>query len=183
MPLVPASSRSGSGGGSVSTFQRIGPIGSSQAAFTFSSIPSSVSDLWLMIQGRSDVAAQTQSVANLIFNGDAGANYLEEQLQYQGSTLAVGGATGSSAIALTVPAASATANMAAAINVWIPNIQGTSFFKNAVIYYGESWDTTIANQVIQMRTATWRSTAAITSVTITATNWLTGSYAVLYSLT
>jgi hypothetical protein len=133
-------------------------IGSAQASVTFSSIPSTYTDLVLVVAGTNTTSAQSIGVT---FNGDTGTNY---------SRTAVYG-DGSSALSIR------TANGAALDAVYYGTTQGngiinimnyanTTTFKTVIL---RSNDTTSA---LNATVGLWRNTAAITSLTLTAATTL-----------
>jgi hypothetical protein len=154
------------------------------ASVTFSSIPASFRTLEIRIQARSDTAA-TATPLVMRFNADSGANYDSQSIFGQttstGATESVA-ATGMSL--LEIAAASATANHAGALTLFIPNYNGTTFIKTADGTSTSSVGTGAGTLITRKISGRWRSTAAITSITVlpAAGNFVAGSSFVLYGL-
>jgi hypothetical protein len=160
-------------------------LGAPAASITFSSIPSNYKGLLIVFQGRSDAAA-TSDVAVLQFNGDTGNNYDAQNVQGSNVTASAASSAGLAIAGFgTLPGANAArSGIAAAISVTIPNYANTTFEKSFNGMGGFA-DSTSANNVVELRSGTWRSTAAITSIKLfpnAGTNFTAGTRATLYGL-
>lgn len=142
------------------------------ATVTFSSIPGNYIELYLVGQARSD-AAVTTLAANLQFNGDTGTNY--EYFNVNGN--ANSNNAGQTAIGVSIiNGASMTANVPGDFQAHIVNYSGTTFFKSVLSSNGGRLNATPTQYVSYIHGA-WLNTAAITSISITASsgNFVTGS--------
>lgn len=152
------------------------------ASVTFSSIPGDCTMLRITAQARGDTAASF-TTGNMRFNGDTSSIYESQSVGANGATVAGAESLANSAILIgEVTAATATANTAAAWDIFIPNYTGTTFWKQAISNHILSTlgNTTLANHSKQF-VGRWRNTAAITSVTLFpgAGNFIAGSYFML----
>ena len=156
-------------------------LGSAAASITFSSIPATYRHLIIELSGRSDTA--TTGVENLFmrFNGDSSAIYDWQEHRAEGGTpgsVRVGDDT-SHRIGRLVRDSN-TAGYVTKVSIRIPSYRDTTFFKGFEGVHGSMFN---GSSTVSVHTGNWRSTAAITSITIQATgNFLTGSVASLYGL-
>lgn len=155
------------------------------ASFDFTSIPATYNHLLIEVQVRGAVAA-TLVEFWLRFNGDVGANYDWQHLQGNATAVAGGESFAQTKIrALAgVAGATSTAGVADIATIRIPNYRRTTFQKSAITNGGLKRGTATGDLYSQQSVGWWRSTAAITQVTILpdSGNWLAGSVAVLYGL-
>lgn len=154
------------------------------ANVTFSSIPVSFRTLELRIQARSDTAA-TATPLTMRFNGDTAANYDAQSIF--GQTTSTGAAESVAATGMSlleIAAASAPANHAGALTLFIPNYNGTTFIKTCDGTSTSSIGTGAGTLITRKLSGRWRSTAAITSIALlpAAGNFVAGSSFVLYGL-
>jgi len=158
------------------------------ASITFSAIPAGYNLLRLLIIGASAAAAESDRWAVQV-NGDSGGHY---DMETAGATVSSSAITHLAAQvqwfvgagAPDLPGASATAGIAGMLEITIPAYAGTTFQKIG------RWDsgfndaaTSVNDQFTNHGTATWRSTAAIGSVTIatvSGSNLIAGTTALLY---
>lgn len=153
------------------------------ASVSFSSIPNTYEDLRLVIMG-STSAAVTENSINLRFNADSGANY-----DYQQVFAVAAVEDGFGAVAQTsIPVASLSgttspANAASQAVVDILSYARTVFQKNTFARYGTQRATTNTQNII-MTAGWWRSTVAITQITLTPAsgNFVEGTVVSLYGL-
>jgi len=164
-------------------------LASAAASITFSSIPAGYNLLRLVVVGRSAAAAETDYWYVQV-NGDTGAHYdtLGTESYANVSTNVVNSVknaadqwwTGSEDL----PGASATAGIAGRLNIEVPDYAGTTFQKVGHWESGYSDAATSAGDQAQVNgICVWRSTAAITSVTIftgSGSNLVAGTTAYLY---
>lgn len=154
------------------------------ASVTFSSIPSTFTALQLHIQARSDTVAL---ITNLLirFNSDSGANY-DSQSAY-GQTISTGAAETVAGTALSIPevsAASAPANHPGTLILTIPRYAGTTWVKILDGTSTSAFTTSAGGLVTRKVSGRWRSTAAITSITLlpAAGSFISGSTFTLYGI-
>jgi hypothetical protein len=149
-------------------------LGSAAASYTFSSIPSTYTDLVLVATG----TGSSNTGLYLQFNGDSGSNY----------SLTVAGGSGTAATS------ERQTSVGYARFVWnslwntsVPsiatvNIQG---YSNTGIYKTMLWRSNTSSNAVEIGINLWRSTAAINSITITGSsaNIAAGSTFTLYGIT
>lgn len=160
-------------------------LGSASATLAdFTSIPGTYKHLRLVIDGRGDTAA-TSIAVQLRFNNDSGANYDLQQESTNAGTV-----SGSELLAQTnigiaaFSAANATANQSGAAVITVPNYAATVFHKTAISQGMLKVGQATGNFYSQLRVGNWRSTAAITRITLLASagNFIVGSRATLYGV-
>lgn len=130
--------------------------GSSFADYTFSSIPSTYTDLVLVIEGISFVAANGVS---LRYNGDTGSNYSLTQLGAYGSTTASARRTSQAFININYNGYW-TSSTRGSIIVNIENYTNSATYKTCLVR------ASTASVGIDAIVGLWRNTSAITSLTI-----------------
>jgi len=158
-------------------------LGSSSASVTFSSIPATYTDLLLKVSLRSDQAAYTE-VFNLRFNGITTTTYSYTAVAgSSGTTSSFAASAETYARSGPTPGSVNTANTFGNAEVYIP---GYTVAQNKPIGAFGISETNSANDAwVQSNAALWRSTAAITSITILpigGPNWVTGSSFYLYGI-
>lgn len=159
-------------------------LGSDTANFDIQSISGSHKALIALAILRGTTAT-TEASAKLTFNNDTGSNYDDQTTSGLGTTVAAAENLGQTAIRpANYPGSSATANKAAAAVIVIPNYAGTVFHKTAISLSGTPWGTSTGTIRIRIGSHVWRSTAAISRITLApnADNWLTGSRLTLWGL-
>lgn len=140
--------------------------------------------LLVVIYARTDQAATIKSDCIVRFNNDAAANYDQNQVDETNGAV-TGGTNAGGNFAPKVPGASVSANIFAALTLWIPAYTQTTGHKAVIVHTGWS-DSTVANDVVQVFGARWRSIAAITRLSITAgggSNFVAGTRMTIYGLT
>jgi len=167
--------------------QRISPT-TSPSSITFSSIPSGYSSLQIraMVKDTYTTTAGTYEY-NMQFNGDTATNYSWHWLYGNGtSALATGAATQSNidVIGSGLSSNAALANMYGVSIVDIIDYTSTSKYKTVRAFAGDNANSTSTNYNVDLVSGSWRSTAAITSITLTAggTAFATGSTFALYGM-
>jgi hypothetical protein len=137
------------------------------ASITFSGISSSYRNLRLVLSGRGDTAAGSTGVS-LRFNSDTGSNY-----DGQVGSLYGGGAINSfdtiagTAMPIAVMvAASAPANTFSPVEILVHDYANTTTHKGVRGHGGYKAANSSSSTATGMGTGTWRSTSAITSVTL-----------------
>lgn len=144
----------------------------SQSTVTFSSIATTWTKLLIEIQGRDTTAGTSNVDVYIMFNGDnTAANYDAAMFLSGNSTTASSGnltvtAKGIPASALIANGATAGATGYSVIE--IPNYHDTTWWK---VFMSRSYNRigTTPTKVFYDEMGTWKNTAAITSVTISAT--------------
>lgn len=163
-------------------------LGSDTASFDFTSISGSYKHLRILVVGRSSRASNTFDDVNVTLNNDTGSNYDYQWIQWSASatsSAAWNDANAATSIkGVTVPAASSTTGDVGQAEYMILNYAATTLNK-AVTGSGMALGARSSGnlRVVQFGGG-WRSTAAVTRVTLTMANgnWLTGSRATLYGL-
>jgi hypothetical protein len=154
---------------------------SSAASVTFSSIPSTYTDLVLKISARGDGATNFEN-CTLRFNGDTAANYSMTWMTGDGAT-----ATSTRSIATNeawlryVDAASATASTFGSVEVYLPNYTSSNKKPFSSIAAQENNTTTA---YINATALCWQLTNAITSILIDLDggSFVSGSSFYLYGI-
>ena len=149
-------------------------LGSAAASYTFSSIPSTYTDLRLVING-----LQTGTSANpyITLNSDTGTNYSITVLSGNGTTATSSRGTSAAFIYCGITA----------------EVRNTMIFMSTTDLMNYSNTTTYKTVLTRAANASygtdaivglWRNTAAITSITVDldAGNWNTGSTFTLYGI-
>jgi hypothetical protein len=160
-------------------------LSSSAASVTFSSIPSTYTDLVLRFSARVD-GAVGNSNGKLQFNGDTStANYSYTFLQGNGSAASSSnnptGVIGYIQISRYADGASATANTFSNVELYIPSY--TASQKKPIYYYAAQEDNTTTAYLFSLA-GLYQSNSAISSLTITDSsyNLIAGSSFYLYGI-
>lgn len=144
---------------------------------TFSSIPSSFSNLNLIGHGRSSVASVEDDLL-IRLNGDATANYDYQQLiSFDSSVISIGTAGATSALIASWTGNTGTAGNTGNVDLLLPRYADSVFSKS---FKSENYNiqtNTVAGQRIRAIGGSWRNTAAVNSMTVflSAGNYMTGS--------
>lgn len=141
-----------------------------------------VNGLQISWQARGDTAAAAINFM-LQFNGDVGANYMWEINQANNAGVAGNSSGTAGAIQIgTIPAASATANFFGTGQTLVSNPLSTVAFKSCAGHATAAITST--NMYSGTYGGLWRSTVAVTSVTLLALtgNLVAGSMAAVYGL-
>jgi hypothetical protein len=150
-------------------------LGSNQSSITFSSIPSTYTDLLLKVSLRSDRTEVDEVAYFKPNNSTTGLSY--KRLRGNGT-----GAGSSSDNGFYVNGNTTTSNSFSNSELYLPNYASSNF---------KSWsiDAVMENNATEAYTALtaglWSNTAAITSIVITpvfGSNWVTNSSAYLYGI-
>ena len=157
-------------------------LGSAAATVTFSSIPSTYTDLIVRIGARTD-RASTLDYISVRFNNDSATNYSITWLEGDGSTPASSRAsTISSFYQLPADAASATGNTFSECEIYIPNYTVSA---NKQVNLIGSQENNNANNRTAAIAGLWRNTNAINSIAFTSfygNNFVTNSSFYLYGI-
>ena len=146
-------------------------LGSAAASVTFSSIPSTYTDLVLVV---ASVATSGANNCRYYYNSDNSSTlYSRTTLLGNGSTASSSRSTGSN---YNYAAYATTTQGINIINIF--NYANTNVFKTSIIRGGEANDSTLT------RVNLWRNTNAITSVTVDTdgSTWVAGSVFSLYGI-
>lgn len=154
-------------------------LGSTTATVTLSSIPQTYTDLIIVASAQAAVTGDDFVV--MYFNGDTASNYCTTQLYtYNGST-ALSSRTSSTTGIFAMPLPIYTSNEKDTSFAHIMNYANTTTFKS-VLCRDNSLRSGLNNGI---GVGTWRSTAAITSVsmrTINGYGWASGSVITLFGI-
>ncbi|HEX7936771.1 MAG TPA: hypothetical protein VF573_27370 [Paraburkholderia sp.] len=156
---------------------------SGTGTITFSSL-GNFTHLRIMYSARGDQSA-SNTIINIQFNGDTANNYDREVIQASATTASGGEALAQAAAAIgNVVAATGTANVPGVGTIDIYDYLGTTFQKEATSTTGFPRLTTSGNFLSQVFAVRWRSTAAITSITLSLAsgNYVAGSKFSLYGI-
>lgn len=129
-------------------------LGSAAASVTFSSIPSTYTDLVLIVAGTNTTSAQAIGIT---FNGDTATNYSRTAVYGDGSSAA---SIRDTNIARIDAIYYGTTQGNGIVNIM--NYANTTTFKTTIARSNDSASAVNANVGL------WRSTAAVTSLTLTA---------------
>jgi hypothetical protein len=159
------------------TYEKIATttLGSDNSTITFSTIPATYTDLRLVLTG---IGGDNQSI---IFNGSTASNYSSTRLEANGTTVSSNRDTANANIYLNYTY-TASSTIPALYEVDIFNYAGSTF-KTCLI--SSSLDKNGSGSVNRF-VGLWRSTSAITSLTLTAefgiATFKTGTTATLYGI-
>lgn len=163
-------------------------LGSDTASFDFTSIAGSYKHLMIELACRSTTSATSDPVL-VRFNNDSGSNYDYLTLTMGASSSPPGntteglGATGMRVAS--VAASSSTAGDVGNATLRIPDYASSTLNKSIHAEGGAIMDRSSGNVRVTQGFGSWRSTAAITRVTIlpvSGANWKAGSRASLYGI-
>ena len=155
--------------------------------FTFNNIPQNYQDLFVVVFGRSDIAATLPSGLSLYTQqASATANYSVTGLYGDGSSAASNRATTStptygfqSSIAV-FPGSTATSGIFGAAEAHFLNYANTTTYKTCLMRTSADLN---GSGVTTLNACLWQSTAAITLLTVaTYGNFVAGSSAALYGI-
>jgi len=141
-------------------------LGSAAASITFSSIPGTYTDLRLVLTGTGSAAS---SIPALRFNGDSATNYSDTPIEGNGTAASSNGSNSSNAMWLWGSSASASTSIPTFYAVDIFSYAGSTN-KTALGTYAGDFN---GSGTVDVAVGLWRSTAAITSITLLA---LTGTF-------
>lgn len=154
-------------------------LGSAQSSYTFTSIPGTYTDLVLIANGTSSAASNV----DMQFNSDTGSNYSWNMLyaRSEGGG-APGAARGSNQTAAQINLYTAwTSSYPANAIINIQNYSNTTTYKTALVRSITSpGDSTFSGNEIIVNL--WRSTSAITSIKLNASNFAIGTTLTLYGI-
>ena len=160
----------------------VGAGGASSIDFT--SIPSTYTDLCVVMSLRSNRATVVYDTGRIRFNSDSGNNYAASKRLYGDGGTAISDAPAivNSGLFEMPTAAGATANTFGNMQVYIPNYAGSAYKSYSSDGVSENNGTTSFTTLIA---GLWNSTSAITSITLTpfaGSAWVQYSTAYLYGI-
>jgi len=158
-------------------------LSSSAASVTFSAIPGTYTDLVLRTSIRIATTGDTKDAVYILLNNDTTGNLTSNtRVQGEGSTASSGRSSGSSyAFSFVTDRDLATSNTFGSAEIYIPNYAGSANKVGGVFDVAETNATT--GNWVGARANLWRSTAAITSIVLTAdNNFMSGSSFFLYGI-
>lgn len=155
------------------------------ASFDFTGIPATYRHLLLIVNGRGSVAAGS-TLLQLTLNGDGAANYDGQRLV--GIDITPSASAQAAATFVNVgdlAGATLPAGISGHTTLTLYDYAGTTFQKTLTGSAGVRFGVAAADMVLTNFMGAWRSTAAVTRVTIApaAGNFIAGSRATLYALT
>lgn len=137
------------------------------SAITFSSIPSTYTDLWIIASLRTDRSGAVNDFVKIAFNGDTTSSNYAGRFFY-GDGTNVGAYTHSSASAPRhigdISAAGATSSTFSVTRVRVPDYTSTT--RNKVYSADSTSENNATNAIFTMDAGKWLSNSAITSVSI-----------------
>jgi hypothetical protein len=157
-------------------------LGSAQSVISFTSIPATFTDLFLVTSLRGTLT-NPQIGLLLTFNNDTGSNYKERRLVGDGSSASsAADYTLTSIYSGQAPANTATASTFNSTSFYIPNYLSSSAKSVSIDSVREN--NTTAN-FMNITAGLWSGTAAINRIDITCevSNWAQYSSATLYGIT
>lgn len=150
--------------------------GTSTKDVTFSSIPSTYTDLVLVCGYARSSAGNNISMR---FNSDTGTNYSETFMETNGTSIFKSRNSNDSSMRIAaIDGGTSTGQATLIINV--QNYSNTTTYKTAISRYSE------ANGYVGSAVGLWRNTAAINSIVIglsSTVTWTDGSVLTLYGIT
>lgn len=158
-------------------------LGADASNFDIQNIPATYKHLQIIgsLRGTGAVVFENSLIR---FNNDSAANYDWARAAANADTASASTTVGDTSIVGRNTGASATAGRFAGWNLWIPDYAGTVANKTLIGQIALFGDNTEANEVMDSTSGGWRSTSAISRITISpgSGNWLAGSRISLYGL-
>ena len=156
-------------------------LNASAASVTFANIPQSgYTDLKVVMSARADDGSSSFIQAEIRFNGSTGLVYSNRTLRGNGSAAASTSGTSNNSIPLGfLPATGTTANTFSNCEIYIPNYTSAANKSVSVDFVNENNAT---EAYAYLRAGLYANTAAITSITFDAADFVAGSTFSLYGL-
>lgn len=156
-------------------------LGSTTASYTFSSIPSTYTDLILVAIGEAYFTSTNYINTGVQFNSDTGSNYSTTRVYGDGSTATSNRYSSETSIRSGwMHSETAVNNIRSTIIMQINNYSNATTYKTLLSRNGGAGDAVGANVGL------WRSTSAINSITIknndSATGFFAGTTFTLYGI-
>lgn len=160
-------------------------LGAAAASIDVTGIIDDYAHLRLVLYARGDTAALSTTVG-LRFNNDSAGNYDQQYYTMRTTPANVVTAAHTSIVCAVIPAASGTSGAVGVSEIVIPNYAGATLRK-AISWKGwakETADGTTSGYGGVVGGGEWRSTAAVTRVTLTpaAGNFLAGTRLTIYGM-
>lgn len=156
-------------------------LSATTTTFTFNSIPNTYTDLRLVLLARGNYPS-TGVQFSILLNSDSATNYSQTYLAGDGTTISSGRNISRSSVEGFMPAAS-RANGVFALNTYDIFGYAGSTYKTYLFSYAEDENGT--GSLIEYESGLWRSTSAISSITISSSgvgNFVAGTMATLYGI-
>ena len=146
-------------------------VGTATSTVTFSSIPSTYKHLQLRLVTRNTSSNNYNAWFQMQINGDTGANYSEHALTGNGSSAtAFGAASNASIDAWVNPGSDAGAGIFGASIIDILDYTNTNKYKTIRVLNGADVNVSTTRIGMQLFSAAWLNTNAITSITFNGAN-------------
>ena len=157
-------------------------LGSAASSITFSSIAASWTDLRLVTVLRGATGTGTSFELDVVFNSDTGTNYSYTQLTGNGTAASSFSGTSSTyAYCGAIIGPTATAGIIGINTLDIFSYAGSTY--KTLLYSSSTDQNGGVNAFVARGVSLWRSTSAITSITLTTnTSFATGGTANLYGI-
>lgn len=158
-------------------------VGSGGASsISFSSIPSTYTDLILFLSLRNDSAGAVGRTVNVTFNGST-SGYSYRMIEHTGTNIYTGSGTSASSLPLAVSIGpAATSNVFSNTFIYIPNYAGS---KNKAVSSDDTMENDSSSIYSHVVRGMWSNTNAITSINLVndnASNFTQYSTAYLYGI-
>ena len=154
-------------------------LGSAAASITFSSIPGTYTDLRLVLNNLTQ--SNGPGAIKLLFNSDSGSNYSNTSLSANGTSAASGNNTSYPGILMAQQTFTTTYPLMATMDVF--SYTGST---NKTCLTTVALDQNGGTGYVELAVQLWRSTAAITSISMTQTgsvnNFNAGTIATLFGI-
>ena len=148
-------------------------LGSSASTVTFSSIPSTYTDLRIVVIGNGTV----NNAAAIKFNSDTGTNYSATELYGNGTSAGSQRRTSSTQFPLTIWGGLGTAPSLYTIDIF--SYANTSTYKTSIVSGNTPTGTYASTSAL---VGLWRSTAAINQIDFIDITWIAGTTFTLYGI-
>ena len=160
-------------------------LGSAQSSVTFSSL-GSYTDLIIVCNTYTRFGSETASTMWIRFNGDTNTNYSTTVLSGNGTSASSNRVSNSNyaEVAQTMAKTGTTSTVFTPAILQIMNYGNTTTNKTVLSRSGNEDGTNNTSRRVYARVSLWRSTSAITSITIgtDATEYVTGSSFTVYGI-
>ncbi len=137
-------------------------LGSDAASYTFSSIPSTYTDLVLIVNMQSTYSGDSGNGARIQFNSDTGSNYSNTNLRGNGSSATSYRQSSNTYIQIGLLPSSGGGTASGTLGVGIANIMN---YANTTTYKTVLGRTNSTSSTVEASAGLWRSTSAINSIT------------------
>jgi hypothetical protein len=158
-------------------------FGSTTASVTFSSLPTTFSDLVVVANGKTQSSSSSLNDIGVRFNGDTGSNYTTiKTFSLSYSSLTVSTNINGTAIETYMDCSPTVDNLGSSFKLDIFDYNTTYSYKNII---NRAAAMTQTDKGVFLTASTWKSTAAITSITIFPTSgsgFYAGTYIALYGI-